>query len=71
MDGPRACHAEWSKSDREREILYVPYMQNLNGANEPIYKTGVESQIQKTNLWFPGSKWERDKLGLTYMHYYI
>ena len=45
MDGPRAYHAEWSKPDREREILYVPYMQNLNGANEPIYKTGVESQI--------------------------
>ena len=24
------CHAEWNKSDREREISYdIPYMQNL------------------------------------------
>ena len=45
MDAPRAPLAEWSKSDREREILYVPYMQNLNDTNEPIYKTGVESQM--------------------------
>ena len=30
MDGPRDCHPEWSKSDREGEILYdTPYMWNL------------------------------------------
>ena len=30
MDGPRDCHTEWSKSEREREILYdIPYMWNL------------------------------------------
>ena len=30
MDGPRNSHAEWSKSDREGEILYdIPYIQNL------------------------------------------
>ena len=29
-DGPRDCHTEWSKSEREREILYdIPYMWNL------------------------------------------
>ena len=35
--GPRDCHAEWSKSDREGEILYDnPYMWNLkrNDTNE-------------------------------------
>ena len=31
--------------------------------NELIYKTEVESQIQKTNLWLPGGKRARDKLG--------
>ena len=31
--------------------------------NELIYKTEVESQIQKTNLWLPGGKRGRDKLG--------
>ena len=29
------------------------------GTNELIYKTGVESQMQKTNLWLPGDGgWE-------------
>ena len=33
-------------------------MRNLkkNGANELIYKTEIESQMQKTNLWLSGSK---------------
>ena len=30
MDGPRDCHTEWSKSDREGQILYdIAYMWNL------------------------------------------
>ena len=30
MDGPRDCHTEWSKSDRERQISYdIAYMRNL------------------------------------------
>ena len=36
MDRPRDCHTEWSKSDREGEILYdIFYMQNLK--EEQIY----------------------------------
>ena len=40
-DGPRDCHAESSKSDRERQITYdIACMWNLkNGTNELIYKT--------------------------------
>ena len=30
MDGPRDYHSVWSKSVRERQILYdIPYMQNV------------------------------------------
>ena len=30
MDGPRDCHTEWSKSDRERQISYdIAYMWDL------------------------------------------
>ena len=47
MDGPREHHTEWSKSDREGEILYdIPYMWILkwNDTNEHIYKTEIDSQ---------------------------
>ena len=30
IEGPRDCHTEWSKSDRERQISYdIAYMWNL------------------------------------------
>ena len=30
MNGPRDCHTEWSKSEREKRILYTnAYMWNL------------------------------------------
>ena len=30
VDGPRDCHTEWSKSEREKQILYInTYMWNL------------------------------------------
>ena len=29
MDGPKDCHKEWSKSDRERQMSYITYMWNL------------------------------------------
>ena len=47
-NGPRDCHTEWSKSDRERQISYdIAYMWNLkkNGTNELIYKIEIESQM--------------------------
>ena len=41
MDEPREHHTEWSKSEREGEILYdIPYMWNLkrNDTNAFTYK---------------------------------
>ena len=29
-----------------------------NGTNELIYKTEIESQPERTNLWLPGAKGE-------------
>jgi len=45
MDGPRDCHTEWNKSEREREVLYnITYMWNLKyDANELICKTEIDS----------------------------
>ena len=38
VDEPRAYYTEWSKSEREKQILYInAYIWNLeNGINEPI-----------------------------------
>ena len=46
MDGPREYHTKWSKSHRERQILYdITYMWNLkNNKYESIYKTEADSQ---------------------------
>ena len=47
MDGPRDDHTKWSKSDKERQILYdITYMWNLkkNDKNELIYETETDSQ---------------------------
>ena len=46
MDGPRDCHSEWSKSDRERRIPYdITYMWNLKyDTNELTYKRETDSQ---------------------------
>ena len=46
MDGPRDYQTMWSKSDRERQILYdLTYMWDLkNNTNELIYKTETDSQ---------------------------
>ena len=44
MDGPRDCHNEWSKSEKEK--YDIAYMKNLkrNDTNELIYKTETGSQ---------------------------
>ena len=48
-----------SKSDRERQIstVLLTFKNCLKGStNELIYKTEIESRMQKTNLWLPGDK---------------
>ena len=64
MDGPRDCHTKWSKSDKERHTSLLYGILKKNGINELIYKTEIESQMWKTNLWLPrgrggeGINWE-------------
>ena len=43
---------------RQRQILLdITYMQNLkNNTHESIYKTEIDSQTQKTNLWLSKGK---------------
>ena len=46
MDGPRDCHTEWSKSEREKQVPYdITYMWNLKyNTNELIHETETDSQ---------------------------
>ena len=48
VDEPRVCHTEWSKSEREKQILYAnTYIWNLkkkNGSEEPRGRTGIKAQ---------------------------
>ena len=44
----------------------MAYMWNLkkkNGTSELIYKTEIQSQVQKINLWLLGGKAGVDELG--------
>ena len=36
-DGPRDCHIEWSKSDRERQIYDIAYMWKLKNDTKWTY----------------------------------
>ena len=46
MDGPRDCHTEWNKSEREQQIPYdITYMWNLKyDRNELTYETETDLQ---------------------------
>ena len=76
VDGPREYHREWSKSEREKQILYInAYMWDLEkwyrwtvlqGRN---WETDVENKCMDTK----GEKGEEGgirRLGLTHIHYW-
>ena len=56
MDWSRDYHAKWSKSDREKQTLYIICVWNLkNSTNELIYKTDRLTDVEK-KLWLPKGK---------------
>ena len=68
MDGPRDYHTKWSKPDRERQLWYdITCEWNLkkkNDTNKFIYKTEIDSRIQKANFLLTKWKAGKDKLGI-------
>ena len=69
MDGLGDYHTKQSKSEREKLIPYdITYMWNLKyDPNELTYKTEVDSQTQRIDLWLPGGRgWGggRDSMGV-------
>ena len=49
VDGLRDCHTEWSKSEREKQILYINVdmwnTKKKKGIDGLIYKTEIEVQM--------------------------
>ena len=70
MNGPRNCHTEWNKSDKERQISYdIIYMWNLKKGYKWTYLqdrnrgTDVENKLMVTR-----GKGSKDKLGDCDLH---
>ena len=66
MDLESVILTEVSQTEKEKYHVIscnITYMWNLkNGINAVVYKTVIQSQMQKTNLWLPGCKWGSDRL---------
>ena len=61
MDGPRDCHTEWSKSEREKQLSYInAYMWNL----EELYRwtslqdRNRDTDVEKKRMDTKGGKWQ-------------
>ena len=76
MNGPRDCHTEWSKSEREKQISYnITYMWNLEKWYRWTYLQSRNRDIDVENGRMDtkgegGMGWI-ERLGLTYIHYYV
>ena len=75
MDGTRDSHPEWSKEERERQILYaITYIWNLIfSINEPFHRKenhGIGEQNCGCQGGGEGVGWTRN-LGLTDANYFL
>ena len=68
MDQKIITLSEVSQTEKDKQhMIQLICGTKKNGTNELIYKTEIESQMQKTNLWLPkgkvGGGGGREKLG--------
>ena len=75
VDEPRACHTEWNKSEREKQILYInAYILNLEKQYWWTYlQARIEMQTQRMDLWTWGKErvGQTEKAALTCIHYHV
>ena len=77
VDRETVLLSEISQTEKEKYPYDSTYMWNLKkkrNTNELIYKTEIDSQILKTNLWLPRRKrggGQIRSMGLTYTHRYM
>ena len=74
VDGPRDFHIEWSKSEREKQILYIIYKWSLKKFYRWTYLQSRNREIDAENKCMDikgrRGRGELGDLGLTYIHYY-
>ena len=75
VDGPRDCHTEWSKSEREKQILYInTYMWNLEKWYGWSYLQSRNRDTDVENKYIDtkgeGGVGGIGRLGLTHIHYW-
>ena len=73
VDATKDDHTKWSKSERERQITYDAYMQNLKyNTNEPAYKPERLTDTENGLLVVKGEglgDWRSARLGLADVSY--
>ena len=60
VDGPRACHTEWNKSEREKQLLYInAYMWNLEKRCRwtSLQGRNWETDVENKRMDTKGGKW--------------
>ena len=78
VDGPRVCHTQWSKSERDKQISYIDiYMWNLEKWYRWTYFKGknrdadIENRQMNMEAGEKGRKGLTGRLGLPYIHYHV
>ena len=78
VDGPKDCHTEWNKSEREKQILYMnAYMCNLEKRYRwtSVQVRNRDTDVENKHMDTKGGKWGwrvvvvgwTGRFGLTYM----
>ena len=64
MDGSRDYRTKWSKSDKEKQILYHLYVETKNSTNKLTYKTERLTDIENKHGYQKGNGGINQKYGI-------
>ena len=76
MDLEPVIQSEVSQKEKKTQISYITTcIWNLeNGTDETVCRTGIETQVLRTDLWTQQGKEGVDRIGrgaVTYIHRYV
>ena len=74
VEKPRTCHTELSQKEKNQyHILKHIYGIQKNGTDEPICRTGIEKQIQRTDFGYRGKQRVEpiERVALKHIYYHM